>query len=101
MSSEPPFEHPPDHRRYDDPPPPPPRQMPTILTPKFKTGCGVLLGFLLTQCCLCGTIGTVHEEVKKRSDAMDEQLRQINKKLDDMNKKPDDAKKDDANKKDK
>ncbi len=97
MSSEPPFEHPPDHRRYEEPPPPQ-RDMPRFLTPTYKLGCGLVLGFLLTQCCLCGGIVSVNEETKKRFNAVDHQLNEINRKLDEANKKPGDAKKDEDKK---
>ena len=93
MSSEPPFEHPPDHRRYDEPPPPP-RDMPRFLTPTYKIGCGLVFGFLLTQCCLCGGIASLG----KRFDTVDHQLNEINKKLDDANKKSGDGKKDEDKK---
>lgn len=111
MSSEPPFEHPPDHSKYGPPPPEPPRSLPWYLTASTKTGCGVLVLFLLTQCCICGGIGNVHQEVKNRLDGVDRRLDEINKKLDNVTIKPketpkeelkkDEPKKDDGNKKEK
>jgi demethoxyubiquinone hydroxylase (CLK1/Coq7/Cat5 family) len=94
MSSEPPFDHPPDHRRYEDPPLPP-RQMPWYLTSGFKMGCGAVLLFLLTQCCVCGTVVSVENKMKEHIDA---RFNNLEKKLDDANKKPGDEKKDDVKK---
>jgi hypothetical protein len=114
MSSEPPFEHPPDHRRYAEPPPPP-REMPWLLTANTKSGCGRVLGVLLFACMLLLTVccfSVVIEDAKKhivdsingvgeRLDRTNTKLDELNKKLEDANKKPGEPKKDDANKKEK
>lgn len=98
MTSEPPFDHPPDHTKYGPPPLEPPRSLPWVFTPGFKSGCALIGVALMFTCCLSSVATTVVQGLMHRLDTINHHLEDISRKLDNVKAGPNKAMKEEEKK---